>query len=59
MPFNVYLGQPQLPDADLPYKDRKSHQKLMQACLHREENGTKGHFGGCFLCYGAGRLAAR
>ena len=60
MPFIVYLERPYLPDVELPYKDLNHiNQKLMQACLHKEENGTEGHFWGCFLCYRAGRLAAR
>ena len=33
MPFNVYVGQPQLPGAELPYKDLKSHQSKINASV--------------------------
>ena len=57
MPFIVYLEQSYLPDAELLCKDLNYiNQKLMQVCLHKEENGTEKHFWGCFLCYRAERL---
>ena len=33
MPFIVYLGRPYLPDAELPYKDLKSHQLKINASV--------------------------
>ena len=33
MPFIVYLERPYLPDAELPYKDLKSHQSKINASV--------------------------
>ena len=58
MPFFVYLGPPYLPDAELPYKNLKSHQSKIHesvVALRRKRNKRLG----CFLYYVAGRLAER
>ena len=47
MPFFVYLGPPYLPDAELPYKNLKSHQSKIHesvVALRRKRNKMAGVF---------------
>ena len=60
MPFNVYLGQLQLPDADLPYKDLKSHQsKINASVLAQRRKWNKRTFWGVFFVLRSGEASCK